>query len=446
MRNLELLTERVLSNQYIPKDIVPTSRQAEFLANQFMEVMYGGGAAGGKSVALLMAALMYVDVPDYNAIIFRKTFSDLSLPGALMDMSKTWLTRTDAKWHDLTKKWEFPSGATVSFGYLDTANARYRYQGAEFHLIAIDEVSQIDQLSYLYLFSRLRQKVESKVPLRMLSATNPPQSEDGMWTYARFIQDAIPHHLVDPDTGEEYVLYHERKDDEEGGARAFIPALYADNPYVSKTYMQSLNRLDWVTREQLLYGAWLVRADGGIYMDEWFDRWYDPEDPPDFEETCISCDLAFKDTAGADFTVYQAWGRYKKNYYLIDQYREKMIYPKAKEEFIKFCNRHPEIHRKIIEDKAAGQSLLQDLKDVVPGLRAYNPGAKSKMERAQLVSPLYEMHQVYLPLHRPWTTDFISEHVAFTGSTNQHNDMVDAASQALILMKRSAQKFYITSL
>lgn len=405
-----------------------------------MEVLYGGGAAGGKSIALLMAALMFVDFSEYNAIIFRRTFTDLSLPGALMDESKTWLTNTDAHWNDLKKVWTFPSGATLSFGYLDTQNAKYRYQGAEFHFIAVDEVSQIDELSYRYLFSRLRQKVDSLIPLRMLSATNPPQTDDGMWVYNRFIADSISKHYKDPETTEEYVLSREKNDDD--GPRAFIPALYTDNPYVASSYLSSLNRLDWVTREQLLYGEWLVRPEGGIFKEDWFQQWYDPSDPPNFEEMVISVDMAFKDTAGADYSVFQAWGRKGKHYYIIDQARGKWIYPKAKEEFIKFCERHPGINRKIIEDKAAGISLIQDLKDKVPGIRPYNPGAKSKMERAQVASPLYEMRQVHLPLHRSWTADFISEHVAFTGKGG-HDDQVDAASQALIKMRRNTMKFFI---
>ena len=69
----------------------PTPKQAEFLACQAKEVFYGGAAGGGKSDALLMAALAYVDVPGYAALLLRRTFADLSLPGALMDRAHQWL-------------------------------------------------------------------------------------------------------------------------------------------------------------------------------------------------------------------------------------------------------------------------------------------------------------------------------------------------------------------
>jgi hypothetical protein len=53
--------------------------------------MYGGAAGGGKNSALLMGGLQFVDVPGYAAILLRRSYSDLSLPGALMDRAAAWL-------------------------------------------------------------------------------------------------------------------------------------------------------------------------------------------------------------------------------------------------------------------------------------------------------------------------------------------------------------------
>src|SRR5512139_258463 len=100
----------------------PTDRQAAFLLSsvsagnrpQPIELLFGGAAGGGKSDAMLMAACMFVDHPGYSAIIFRKTFSDLALPGAIMDRSQEWWTRYDnVRWNEQRKVWTFPSGATV---------------------------------------------------------------------------------------------------------------------------------------------------------------------------------------------------------------------------------------------------------------------------------------------------------------------------------------------
>src|SRR6516162_3036222 len=72
----------VLQNAWLREK--PTERQAAFLFLDCPEAMYGGSAGGGKSSALLMAALQFVDVPGYAALLLRRSFSDLSLPGALM--------------------------------------------------------------------------------------------------------------------------------------------------------------------------------------------------------------------------------------------------------------------------------------------------------------------------------------------------------------------------
>lgn len=55
----------------------PYPKQAAFMILDCKEAFYGGAAGGGKSDALLMCALQYVDQPGYSAIIFRKTFADL---------------------------------------------------------------------------------------------------------------------------------------------------------------------------------------------------------------------------------------------------------------------------------------------------------------------------------------------------------------------------------
>jgi len=50
--------QTVRSNKYIPHE--PTEKQALFLLHDHIpEILYGGSAGGGKSDALLMAALQY---------------------------------------------------------------------------------------------------------------------------------------------------------------------------------------------------------------------------------------------------------------------------------------------------------------------------------------------------------------------------------------------------
>lgn len=227
---------------------VPTQQQKCFLDLQCPEALYGGAAGGGKSDAMLMAALQYVDRPGYAAILFRRTFKDLALPGAIMARSHEWLAGTEAHWRGDEYKWTFPSGATLSFGYLDSENDRFRYQSAEFQFVGFDELTQFPERWYLYLFSRLRRLEGSTIPLRMRSATNPG-GLGHKWVKARFGINA-----------DGTVANNGRKD------RVFVPAKLDDNPHVDRdAYRENLSKLDPVTREQLEKGRWIQDSSGLVY-------------------------------------------------------------------------------------------------------------------------------------------------------------------------------------
>ena len=104
--------------------------QKVFLRSYALEGLFGGAAGGGKSSALLMSALQYVDVPNYSAILFRRTYADLALPGALMDRFRGWVSAyEDVHWNANSYVATFPSGARVSFGYLNNTNDYLRYKG-----------------------------------------------------------------------------------------------------------------------------------------------------------------------------------------------------------------------------------------------------------------------------------------------------------------------------
>jgi hypothetical protein len=227
--------------------------QAAFLALPCMEALYGGAAGGGKSDALLRAVAQYVDVPGYKAIIFRKTFSQLSQAGGLIDRSKEWWTGK-ALWNETKHRWTFPSGALVEFGHLQHENDRFNYQGSEFDFIGFDELTHFSEVEYRYLFSRLRQSADSPVPPRMRAASNPG-GKGHRWVRRRFILKQP----ADDDPGDT---------PEKCAARIFIPAKVGDNPGINRgAYEAALQQLDPQEQEQLLDGNWEARPPGDWVFD-----------------------------------------------------------------------------------------------------------------------------------------------------------------------------------
>ena len=235
-----LAATRPKLTSYIPHR--PTPKQQAFLLLDGLEALYGGAAGGGKTDALLMAALQYVDTPGYAALLLRRTFADLALPGAIMDRSHEWLRGTDAVWSEREKTWTFPSGATLTFGYLAADGDKYRYQGSELTFCGFDELTQFTQEQYTYLFSRLRRLEGMSIPLRMRAASNPGGIGHG-WVYERFLPDLTPE-----------AVEHRRKTD-----RIFIPARLGDNPHIDQlTYRRGLAELGDVERAQLEEGLWVT--------------------------------------------------------------------------------------------------------------------------------------------------------------------------------------------
>lgn len=208
------------------------------------EVLYGGACGGGKSDAILMAALQYVMVHGYSAIILRQTYQDLSKEGALIARAHDWLDDTDAKWDGINHCWRFPSGAVLAFGYLEHDGDEKHFKSAEYQFIGFDQVEEILEHQYKFLFSRARRLKNSHIPVRVWTTANP----DGLpWVKQRFLIEGKDH------------------------GRIFIPAKLSDNPALDQEdYIKSLDNLDPVHREQLLNGNWDVIAGGKLFQRVWF--------------------------------------------------------------------------------------------------------------------------------------------------------------------------------
>lgn len=173
----------------------PHPKQMSFLRLNCLEALFGGAAGPGKSSALLMAALQYVHVPGYSALILRTDLQRLQLAGGLIPRSHEWLYgKGGATWNGNRYQWTFPTGdglrpATLQFGYLSNAQDKYRYGSSEYQFIAFDELTEFPEEDYLFMFSRLRmtEDIAAQGPLYRIRSASNPGGKGHQWVQNRFI-------------------------------------------------------------------------------------------------------------------------------------------------------------------------------------------------------------------------------------------------------------------
>lgn len=440
--------ETVVENPWIPKlpwprpvdgehGCGPFPRQQLFLMHTHTpEVLFGGAAGGSKSWALLMAAAQYVQRPNYHALLLRSSFPDLMQAGALIPTSKEWwydkpIDGQKAKWNQQDRRWTFPSGATITFGYLEHDDDVYQYQGAAFPFIGFDELTQHAENNYRYLFSRLRREATSDIPLRMRATANPG-GRGHEWVKARFLTEAEP-------------------------GRVFIASKLADNPGLdTEEYIKSLSHLDPITRDQLLHGDWEAYR-GGRFQREWF-RYYEPLGPvgdrhtqylfgdkritmADIGNRFLTVDPAatVKTTAKADpdFTVISSWGTTKHGWLVwlgcrLGRWEIPDIPDAIAEEYRKW-----DATLAIIEGIGVGKGTAQLTRRHAAHLNVVEiKSVPEKLTNAANAMNMAEAGRIWLPKARCGldfpTEDVESQVFRFTGNPKKdgHDDIVDTLSNA----------------
>lgn len=191
-----------------------------------------------------MAALQYVDVPNYAALLLRRTFPELEGSEGLIGQAHEWLDETDAVWNEQKHRWTFPSGAMIQFGHVQEERDKTNYQGQAYQLVGFDELTHFTESIYEYVaFTRSRRRTTMRdlgVPIRTRSASNPGGIGHA-WVKRRFISERKP-------------------------GVVFVPAKLRDNPGLDATdYEHSFENVNDELRRQLLDGDWDAH-EGAAYQ------------------------------------------------------------------------------------------------------------------------------------------------------------------------------------
>jgi predicted phage terminase large subunit-like protein len=147
-------------------------------------------------------------------------------------------------------------------------------------------------------------------------------------------------------------------------------------------------------------------------------------------------DTAFQQKSSADYSVCSTWARTPQGVHVLDVVRERLEFPDLKRLARDLFNRwRPSVV--LVEDKASGQSLVQELgrpSEHDPSRCPRLPVLAVKVEqdkvsRATAVTPYVEAGMVHLPESAPWVADWIEEHAVFPNGA--YDDQVDTTSMAL---------------
>src|SRR5205085_1689527 len=138
--------------------------------------IYGGAAGGGKTWALLLEGMRNQSVPDFSAVLFRRTVPQVTAPGGMWDEGAKLYHLLGATPNRTALTWQFPSGARVKFGHLQYEDSVYDWQGSQIALLGFDELTHFSQTQFFYMLSRNRSTCGVRPYVR--ATTNP---DAGSW-------------------------------------------------------------------------------------------------------------------------------------------------------------------------------------------------------------------------------------------------------------------------
>ena len=185
--------------------------------------------------------------------------------------------------------------------------------------------------------------------------------------------------------------------------------------------------------------------EGGLIKKKWLQSW-EQEEPPTCDFVIQTYDTAFSTRTTADYSVIQTWGifhlydqdevgreSYASQLILLGNVKGRFEYPELRKIAQKLYNEHrPDVC--MIEKKASGQSLIQDMRRAGLPVMEYNPD-RDKVSRVYAASPIMEAGRLWIPKGKKWSEDLIEELIRFPNAA--HDDQVDALTMAVHYLKES---------
>lgn len=233
------------------------------------EVLYGGAAFGGKSHLLRAASIIWgTAIPGLQIYLFRRQHPDLEKnhmegPHGYRSLLAPWTACGLAEIVDGEVR--LPGGSKVYLCHCKDEKDRFNYQGAEIHVLLVDELTHFTEAIYRFLRGRVRAVglaastgvYRQKMP-RILCGSNPGNVGHA-WVKAAFIDGIQP------------MAIRQMPDDEGGMLRQYIPARLDDNPIGQREDPTYRARLRGLGSEALVRA--MEDGDWSVIEGAFFDCW-----------------------------------------------------------------------------------------------------------------------------------------------------------------------------
>jgi hypothetical protein len=254
----------------------PKQAVAQSLATQAFELLYGGAAGGGKSYFLSNYAVLYALCHDGAHIgIVRKTLRrlkethGLTLPAIIGGLAK----------HNASENtWTFPNGSIIRFIQLHETNAEQAYKSVQFDLLLFDEVTELPELQYTFMLSRVRSTRGHRTGVIV---TANPEGPGFRWVRRRWVRpktDDLADGQAPPKPLEVWRPPLPGQPGRWARPRAFVPATIYDNPKLIEQDPDYVTSLESITdprlRAALLEGDWdaMDQIPGALWSQASIDK------------------------------------------------------------------------------------------------------------------------------------------------------------------------------
>lgn len=444
--------------------------QADFLNAREKIVFYGGAAGSGKSHALIMDALQYINDPNFYAIYFRQNTTQLE--GSLWPLAKSIYSQFGAVFREKQKTCTFPSGAKIKFSYMELdKHADPAHQGIEYSAIYWDEFTHFNEFMFNYLRSRMRSQSDN--PSFMKASMNPDRDH--------FVYEWIKHYLYEEDQLDEN---GECEDDMRKGcpdrslcgltryfviigndlhtawdkqklidkfpknkpkSYTFISGTIDDNPILDEIepdYRENLESLPHVNKQRLRYGNWDVRPEGSGYFERGWCEIVNriPASAVRVRSWDTAATLPSDITPNPDWTAGVRMSKDKNGIYYIEHVERFRDRPAGVEAKIKDVAKDLDGDDILVtipmDPAAAGKAQATQIIRMLAenGITCRSkPTNKNKVTRFSPFSAAAEAGLIKI-VQGSWNNAYFSELESFTGDGKLKDDQVDATSDAFITL------------